>query len=118
MGVFTRFFGFFLLVGLVFSCGEKKGGKGQENVVEETEKEQADIQKMAVRIEGMTCEIGCAKMIESKLSKTKGVTSVAVFFEKEEGEIAFDANLISKKAIISEINSIAGGELYKAFEDR
>jgi len=66
-----------------------------------------------VKIEGMTCEIGCAKLIESKVSKLEGVTFSKVNFEEKTGRISFDSNKISEEEIIKNINGIAGGDLYK-----
>jgi Cu+-exporting ATPase len=71
-----------------------------------------DIKKVEVSIEGMTCEIGCAKLIESKLSKTEGVKFVAVNFEEERGIIEFDANMIDEKKISEVIEAAGGGDLY------
>lgn len=61
----------------------------------------------------MTCEIGCARTIQSKLSKTKGVKFAEVNFEKKKGIVEYDANAISKKQIVSVVEQIAGGDLYK-----
>jgi len=71
-------------------------------------------QKITFNISGMTCEIGCAKIIQSKLSKKAGVTSAKVIFKDSLGLVAYDANTISKEDIIAFVNRIAGGDLYKA----
>ncbi|MCF6280339.1 MAG: cation transporter [Flavobacteriaceae bacterium] len=72
-----------------------------------------DIQNIEVNIDGMTCEIGCAKLIESKISKLEGVAVSKVNFEEKIGNFTFDANKISPKEIAKNINGIAGGDLYK-----
>jgi len=71
------------------------------------------IETIEVNIKGMTCEIGCAKLIESKISKLEGVTYSKVNFEEKIGKISFDSNKISKEEIVKNINGIAGGDLYK-----
>ncbi len=71
------------------------------------------IQTIEVSIEGMTCEIGCAKLIESKVHKLEGVTLSKVNFEEKTGQFSFDSNKISEEEIVKNINGIAGGELYK-----
>lgn len=86
---------------LVFSCEKKE-----------------EIKKIEVSIEGMTCEIGCAKLIESKVSKLEGVTISDVSFEKKIGVFTFDVSKISSEEIIKNINGIAGGELYKVTETK
>jgi mercuric ion binding protein len=70
------------------------------------------LKKIALQIEGMTCQIGCAKTIESRLSKTPGIESAAVSFEKRLGEIIFDTNQISESEISEKISSIGDGNTY------
>ena len=71
-------------------------------------------QKITFNISGMTCEIGCAKIIQSKLSKKAGITSAKVIFKDSLGLVEYDANAISKEDITAFVNGIAGGDLYKA----
>lgn len=70
--------------------------------------------KVALNISGMTCEIGCAKTIQSKLSKKEGVLDAKVIFADSIATIEFDANKTSEKDLITFVNGIAGGDLYKA----
>ena len=71
-------------------------------------------QSVSLAISGMTCEIGCAKTIQSKLSKKQGVTKANVIFTDSIATIEFDPNKTSTEDLTSFINGIAGGELYKA----
>jgi len=71
-----------------------------------------NLKNIEIKIEGMTCQIGCARTIESKLSKTEGVSSVAISFEDNLGKIVYDANKISKDDITKQITGIAGGDTY------
>lgn len=70
------------------------------------------LQKVAIDISGMTCEIGCAKIIQSKLSKKAGITSAKVIFKDSLGLVEYDANTISEEDINTFITGIAGGDLY------
>jgi len=81
-------------------------------------KEVKEIKKenVSLAISGMTCEIGCAKTIQSKLSKKEGVLNAKVIFTDSIANIEFDANTTSKKDLIAFVSGIAGGELYKASE--
>lgn len=99
---------------VLFSCNEAK--KGSEDVKSGIEKQEiaASYKSIEVEIEGMTCEIGCAKTIESKLSKVEGVTSSKVNFEAKIGQFTFDENKISQEDIAKKIAGIGGGALYKA----
>lgn len=81
-------------------------------------KENKEIKKenVSLAISGMTCEIGCAKTIQSKLSKKEGVLDAKVIFTDSIANIEFDANKTSKKDLIAFVGGIAGGDLYKASE--
>lgn len=72
-----------------------------------------DLKKVALNIEGMTCEIGCARTIQSKLSKIEGIKFAEVNFEKKKGIVEYDANKVSEKEIVAVVEKIAGGDLYK-----
>ena len=73
-------------------------------------------ENLSLAISGMTCEIGCAKTIQSKLSKKEGVLDAKVIFNDSIANIEFDANTTSKKELIAFVSDIAGGELYSASE--
>ena len=87
-------------------------GCQQKEVAKEVKKETATL-----AISGMTCEIGCAKTIQSKLSKKEGVLNAKVIFTDSIANIEYDANATSKKELIAFIDGIAGGDLYKASEN-
>ncbi len=102
---------FFLTIAF-FSCNEVKKETPTEQK-EATTKETAAVYKsIEVEIEGMTCEIGCARTIQSKLSKVDGVTFAKVDFESKKGQFTFDTHKVSKNEIIKKIDGIAGGDIY------
>jgi len=82
----------------------------------EPKKEKLAVKKenVSLAISGMTCEIGCAKTIQSKLSKKEGVLDAKVVFTDSIANIEFDANTTSKEDLVAFVGGIAGGELYKA----
>ena len=96
----------------IISCnvGNKKDDPQEIEMNKEGPK---DLTNLEVEITGMTCEIGCAKLIQSKLYKTDGVSFAEVSFEKENGKITYDANKISDDELKKIIENIAGGDLYK-----
>ena len=71
-------------------------------------------QQVSLAISGMTCEVGCAKTIQSKLSKKEGVLTANVIFKDSLANIEFNANATSKKDLVAFVDAIAGGNLYKA----
>ena len=76
----------------------------------------AEIQTVSFAVSGMTCEIGCAKTIQSKLSKKEGVTEVRVVFSDSIATVSFDSSKTSTTDISSFITGIAGGTAYNATE--
>lgn len=94
-----------IIFSLILACFLLKGCK------KEVKKE-----NLSLAISGMTCEIGCAKSIQSKLSKKEGVLNAKVIFNDSIANIEFDANSTSKKDLIAFVDGIAGGALYKASE--
>ena len=98
-----------LIFALAMACFTLAGCKT------ETKKE-IKKETIALAISGMTCEIGCAKTIQSKLSKKEGVLNAKVVFTDSIANIEFDANKTSKKDLIAFVDGIAGGELYSASE--
>jgi len=95
---------------VLFSCNEAK-----KDAVKEVAKPEMAVsyKSIEVDIEGMTCEIGCARTIQSKLSKVEGITYSKVNFEAKKGQFTYDENKLKKEDIITKINGIAGGDLYK-----
>ena len=78
----------------------------------------AKMETVSLAISGMTCEIGCAKTIQSKLSKKEGVADAIVVFTDSIATITFDSNKTSAENLSSFITGIAGGNLYTASEIR
>lgn len=101
-----------ILISLV-SCKEATEKNEKVESDKKTEVLAEDVKNISLDIGGMTCEIGCAKLIESKLAKTKGVKSAKVIFTDSVGEVTFDKNQISKEEIVETIEKIADGSLYK-----
>lgn len=92
--------------------------EAEKTVNKEVQKEAvaAKMEAVSLNISGMTCEIGCARKIQSDLSKKDGVASAKVVFSDSIATIEFDANKTSKEDLISFIGGIAGGDLYTATE--
>ena len=110
---FKNLYSILFVIFLLFSSCEKTVEK-KNNTPSTVHKELAEnIINIEVDIEGMTCEIGCAKLIQSKLYKTKGVEFAEISFDNKKGKISFNANKISTDEIKNEIQKIAGGDLYK-----
>lgn len=101
-----------IIVFISSACNESKKKDLIENPTTKTQDIATNLKSIEVDIEGMTCEIGCARLIQSKLSKVEGVTYTNVDFESKKGIFTFDSDKLSKKDIVKNISKIAGGDLY------
>jgi len=108
------FFGLITVV-LVAAC---RGGEGEDGAQENDEQTAFAVVETVIEgdenktlahigIEGMTCAMGCAKVIESTLRGTDGVASVEVVFEEEMANIEYDPNRISEKELMATITGVS-----------
>ena len=58
-------------------------------------------------IKGMSCEMGCARAIENKLSKLDGMSKANVNFQDEMATVKFDANKINEALLVSTVTSVS-----------
>jgi mercuric ion binding protein len=107
-----------LLFSFIFSCDSVKKDAPIEKKAEIKEEVAANYKSIEVDIEGMTCEIGCARTIQSKLSKFPGVTFSKVSFESKKGQFTFDTNKVSQEDIVNKISGIAGGDSYSVINTK
>lgn len=77
----------------------------------------ANTKELAINISGMTCEIGCAKYIQSKLSKEEGVIDANVVFTDSLATVKYDASKTNKASLISLVNGLADN-MYTATEGK
>ena len=65
-------------------------------------------------IEGMTCEIGCAKMIKKTVSDLNGVKITKVNFDADRtvdyAYVTYDPNKINEYEMAAAVQSLAGGQ--------
>ena len=102
---------------LIISCSINDE-KGKTKDLKSDVLQMAKMETVSLAISGMTCQIGCAKAIQSKLSKKEGVADVIVVFTDSIASITFDSNKTSTEDLSSFITGIAGGNLYTASEIR
>lgn len=98
----------------IISC--KKEEKIEEVNKHNTERKEIKPENLAeatFSIEGMTCEMGCAKTIENKLSQAKGVANANVSFKENLANVSFDKSVTNTEDLKSIIEQTAGGDVYK-----
>ena len=103
-----------LIILAIFSISFVSCKKEAEKTEVKKEVAVAKLETVSLNISGMTCQIGCAKTIQSKLTKKEGVASAKVVFTDSLATVEYDANKISSEDLIEFIDGIAGGDLYKA----
>ena len=105
---------------LLFACQKNNTETKKLKTTKEASKKDLAVvlKKTEFHIKGMTCEIGCARLIQSKLAKVDGVNFVKVSFKDSLGMIEFDTNKLSNSKIKTIVNGIAGGDLYKITDSK
>ena len=103
---------------LLIICCSINDEKGKTKDLKSDVLQMAKMETVSLAISGMTCQIGCAKAIQSKLSKKEGVADVIVVFTDSIASLTFYSNKTSTEDLSSFITGIAGGNLYTASEIR
>lgn len=114
---FVKKLSFFALTALLFaSCKDtSKDGNLEtpaEGTVTDTTKVKetaANLETTSFKIEGMTCAIGCAAVIESKLAGLDGVEDAKVDFEKKTATVSFNAAKQTPEKLVETVEHIADG---------
>jgi periplasmic mercuric ion binding protein len=115
MNTKSFFLSLMLNILLLWSCSVDRENQTTKDLKSDIPKI-TNIQTVSFAVSGMTCEIGCAKTIQSKLSKKEGITDAIVVFTDSIATVSFDSSKTSTKEISSFITGIAGGDAYTASE--
>lgn len=112
MKVLIKIFSIAFLILFFASCDTKVKTKEMSEEKPETIVVAENLKQIKVDIKGMTCEIGCARLIQSKLYKADGITFAKVSFEDSSGIVSFDEKRINEDEIKTIIERTAGGDIY------
>ena len=113
MKIHIKFISLAVFMLFFVSCDSQKSKKPNEEIDSTEQKAVAeDLHQVKVAIKGMTCEIGCARLIQSKLYKADGISYAKISFADSSGVISFDQNRISEDEIKQIIERTAGGDIY------
>ena len=99
---------------LLFFVSCESGKQDKKEIKKESESMVVaeNLKQVKVDIKGMTCEIGCARLIQSKLYKTDGVKFAKISFEDSSGIVSFDQKGLNEDDIKAIIEKTAGGDIY------
>lgn len=111
--------GLVALLGGVFLVGCKSETKKEAEQVEtveqvettatETNEVAGNMEQATFQIEGMTCALGCAKMIEGKLTGLQGVKEATVDFDSKTATVVFDDAKQNGESLTQTVQKIANG---------
>ena len=104
-----------LFVGCKEKTADANSDATTENESPKVKKEiaSANLQTANFSIEGMTCEIGCAKTIEKELNGLDGVQKATIDFEKKSATISFDKTVLKTENISKVVEATGDGKTYK-----
>lgn len=103
---------FFVLAITIFALNCKNEAKPEVKTVEveaDADKaidENATYAKAEFTIDGMTCAVGCAKTIESKLGKMEGVKSAKVDFDKKLAMVEYNDAKVTPNSLIETVAKV------------
>ena len=105
-----------LITILAVSCKEEANTEVKDVPTVKTEILAENLETANMSIEGMTCEVGCAKLIEGKLIGATGVTEAKVDFETKVATVTFDKTQQNIASLTKVVEKTGGGELYKVVD--
>ncbi len=103
---------------LLFSCKDAASKPTSDSTEASAATVAQKPETASFRIDGMTCAIGCAKTIETKLSKMEGIQKATVDFDKKQATVDFDGAVLTSEKIVKAVESTGDGETYKVSDVR
>lgn len=104
-----------LVIAFAFSC--KNEAKPEIKTIETASESSTKLDpnatyaKAEFTIDGMTCEIGCAKTIEKKMSKMEGVKSAKVDFDRKLAMVEYNEAKVTPNLLEETVTKVA--DIYK-----
>ena len=106
-----------ILTALVFSCKDRTQTEVVTIEVESDKENIAELDpnatymKAEFTIDGMTCEIGCARTIQKKLTKMEGVKSATVDFDRKLAMVEYNEAKVTPTSLEETVTKVA--DIYK-----
>lgn len=86
--------------GILVLDSEAKAQSQEKKKRKEMEKTQENTTSLRLRVEGMSCQAGCANGIDSMLKQQEGIVKSKTTFDSSTSDIVFDKSKISEEQII------------------
>ncbi|MCK0107993.1 cation transporter [Flavobacteriaceae bacterium S0825] len=120
MKTFKNILALVMVMALIISCKNETSPEVktiEADIAVKTEKVlnlDANFVKSEFTIEGMTCEIGCAKLIEKNINKMDGVKSAKVDFNNKLAMVEYDEAMVNHTSLEETVTKSA--DVYKVSE--
>jgi len=120
MKTLKKFLALVMVIALTVSCKNETTPEVKTidtNIAVKTEKilnQDANFIKSEFIIDGMTCEIGCAKLIEKNINKMDGVKSAKVDFNNKLAMVEYDEAVVNHESLEETVTKSA--DIYKVSE--
>ena len=72
-----------------------------------------NLQTASFSVDGMQCEMGCAKTMEKNLASMDGIKSATVDLDTKEAKVEYDATVHTPQVLAKIVEEMADGETYK-----
>ena len=93
---------------IIISCKETVNEvKNETKTTEIAQIAPENLQNATFKISGMTCEVGCAGLIQTKLTEMDGMQKAEVNFEAETATISFDKTKQTTESITAMVENLA-----------
>lgn len=102
-----------LTAGTLFVSCKKEAEVSKSDEAKTTSAPIAKAESTSFNIEGMTCAMGCAKVIENKLAGLEGVQKATVDFDKKTATVEYDAAIQTPEKLVETVEAVADGKTYK-----
>ena len=99
-----------LVAGLFFTISCKETANEVKTETKKAEIAQIapeNLQKATFKVSGMTCEVGCANMIQTKLTEMEGMQQAEVNFEAEIATLSYDKTKQTPESITAMVENLA-----------
>ncbi|MFN4298891.1 MAG: heavy-metal-associated domain-containing protein [Thermaurantimonas sp.] len=96
---------FVTVLSIALACSTQSA----DNAKTEVNKTAVATTSAELEIRGMTCEVGCKKLIEKNIRKMAGVTKFEIDFKHNSAYLEYDSSITDAEKVKEMINSINNG---------
>lgn len=93
--------GLLMCYGILLLNSEAKAQAQENQNSPKMEKTEANAETVQLKVEGMSCQEGCANSIDRMLKQQDGIVKNKTTFDSGTSEIQYDKSKVSEKEIIS-----------------